>query len=218
MKKIIFAIIGFGILSANLALAMDIKPMSVVPSPILEQCQVIRANGENLQCNCQNFMGKVIATCHVGMPCAKEGEVLYSDAQNCCTGLQAVKESGWAKTKDQIMVKCALSTSSTNPSDYIKAGCTNPGVMYVCRKKFVCPMLAPPSPTFCRDGQIISRGKDDKGCQIPPLCVSKICVPEKGLIDTQKQICCPGLGAFDMYTKEYGYKRATCLKVVPAKK
>lgn len=216
MKKELFVLVAFGILGANLAGATIVKPLPIVPSPILETCQVIKPDGEKLQCNCENFMGRIIATCNVGMPCAQEGEVLYTDAQGCCAGLQSVEEKGWTKAQGQTMVKCSLARNATS-SDFIKAGCSNPGILHVCRKKQVCPMLAPISPNFCKDGQIVSRGKDEKGCQIPPLCVSKVCVKEKQLIDTQKQICCPGLGAFDLYTKEYGYKRATCLKV-PVKK
>lgn len=33
-----------------------------------------------------------------------------------------------------------------------------------------CPLLSAPSPDFCVWGTIISRGKDAKGCDLPPLC------------------------------------------------
>src|SRR3989337_1248996 len=33
-----------------------------------------------------------------------------------------------------------------------------------------CPQLIPPHPDWCKDGKIITRGKDEKGCQLPPLC------------------------------------------------
>jgi len=35
---------------------------------------------------------------------------------------------------------------------------------------FDCPQLMPPHPDWCKDGKIITRGKDEKGCQLPPLC------------------------------------------------
>jgi putative hemolysin len=33
-----------------------------------------------------------------------------------------------------------------------------------------CPLLTPPSPTFCTNGTIIDGGKDDCGCQLAPKC------------------------------------------------
>ncbi|MEM2131393.1 MAG: Kazal-type serine protease inhibitor [Candidatus Woesearchaeota archaeon] len=35
-----------------------------------------------------------------------------------------------------------------------------------------CPLLSQPSPDFCKNGQIISGGKDICGCELPPNCVS----------------------------------------------
>lgn len=34
-----------------------------------------------------------------------------------------------------------------------------------------CPALAPVSPDFCKDGKMISGGKDKNGCPLPPKCV-----------------------------------------------
>ncbi|MEM0438188.1 MAG: DUF333 domain-containing protein [Candidatus Micrarchaeia archaeon] len=33
-----------------------------------------------------------------------------------------------------------------------------------------CPMYAPPSPEWCSDGVVVSRGEDGCGCQLPPMC------------------------------------------------
>lgn len=33
-----------------------------------------------------------------------------------------------------------------------------------------CPQLMPPKPDFCKNGTIISGGRDECGCQMPPKC------------------------------------------------
>lgn len=33
-----------------------------------------------------------------------------------------------------------------------------------------CPQLISPSPDFCKDGEIVSGGKDECGCNLPPTC------------------------------------------------
>lgn len=36
-----------------------------------------------------------------------------------------------------------------------------------------CPLLAPPAPGWCNDGEIVSGGVNNCGCQLPPTCVQK---------------------------------------------
>lgn len=34
----------------------------------------------------------------------------------------------------------------------------------------LCPQLMPPKPDFCKNGTIVSEGRDECGCQMPPKC------------------------------------------------
>jgi putative hemolysin len=69
-----------------------------------------------------------------------------------------------------------------NPKCYYEnPKCLSPSVK--CTEKIKkdcsggCPLLSQPSPTFCTDGTIISGGKDECGCELPPKCL-KACTEE----------------------------------------
>ncbi len=39
-----------------------------------------------------------------------------------------------------------------------------------CKSCGDCPQLSPSSPDFCKEGEIVSGGKDECGCALPPVC------------------------------------------------
>jgi hypothetical protein len=41
-----------------------------------------------------------------------------------------------------------------------------------------CPLLSQPSPEFCKEGKIVSGGKDECGCQLPPKCEPVACTAD----------------------------------------
>jgi hypothetical protein len=54
--------------------------------------------------------------------------------------------------------------------------------------QFPCPQLMPVSPDFCSDGEIISGGVDERGCQLAPTCQKATTDTDgDGLTDVEEQ-------------------------------
>lgn len=64
---------------------------------------------------------------------------------------------------------------------------------------YYCPEIMPTSPDFCQDGEIISGGKNEYGCDLPPLCSKPIVgepqtCPVGCVCENDTQICSSQVG------------------------
>lgn len=94
---------------------------------------------------------------------------------------------------------CAADNDCQTPGDYLirsncpyTSKCLSGNCMVVCpkfdgkeypkvRECNICPQLSPPSPDFCKGGNIVGGGTDECGCNLPPRCEMVACTADAKL-------------------------------------
>jgi len=64
---------------------------------------------------------------------------------------------------------------ASQPSENLNKNIIKDACIHDNTGNIVCPQYHSPSPDFCRDGTLISRGIDQCGCQLPPTCLPHLC-------------------------------------------
>jgi hypothetical protein len=147
----------------------------------------------------KNFFGEQTASIVSGFQQKYNSEILSPLGLKYGTGVIASATRGKLNKLFNCKQSCAqVITPAKNPTSNecknFPTPCDVPTGWTKVDSCQPCPMYSPPAPDWCKDGKIVSGGKDENGCALSPKCVPTTCAKESNFCGGIAGIqCCSGL-------------------------